>query len=202
MCFGSIAKRYSPCVLPQSLCAMHYGVIGRKMYRKHRNIWLTAIILLMICGCGYHLTGSGDFPEGVSQIYIEVFKNNTSESGVENIVTRNMINEFTLREEQSLATNIGSADAILGGAVTRIFVRTIASKGESSASERRVTVSVDFKLTGKDGKLIWAAKKITDNEAYPVSTDKNVTESNKRIAIDDLSKRIVERALNRLTDGF
>jgi hypothetical protein len=172
------------------------------MKLKSTPIYLNLFLILGMLGCGYHLPGSGDFPEGVSQIYIGVFENKTSESGVENIVTRNMINEFTLREEQSLATNIDSADAILGGAVTRIFVRTIASKGESSASERRVTVSVDFKLTGKDGKLIWAVKKITDNEAYPVSTDKNVTESNKRIAIDDASKRIVERALNRLTDGF
>lgn len=172
------------------------------MYRKYQKIWITAVILLMLYGCGYNFPGSGEFPQGIRQIYIEVFKNKTSESGVENIITRNMINEFTLREEQSLATSIDSADAILGGAVTRIFIRTIASKGESSASERRVTVSVDFKLTGKDGKLIWAANKITDNEAYPVSTDKNVTETNKRIAIDDASKRIVERALNRLTDDF
>ena len=160
------------------------------------------MLILGIVGCGYNFPGSGEFPQGISQIYIEVFKNKTSESGVENIITRNLINEFTLREEQSLATSIDSADAILGGAVTRIFIRTIASKGKESASERRVTVSVDFKLTRKDGELIWAVKKITDNEAYPVSTDKNVTETNKRIAIDDASKRIVERALNRLTDDF
>jgi outer membrane lipopolysaccharide assembly protein LptE/RlpB len=172
------------------------------MYRKYQNIWATAAMLLMFCGCGYHLPGAGEFPENISQIYIEVFKNKTSESGVENIVTRNMINEFTLREEKSLATSIDTADAILGGEVTRVFIRTIASRGESSASQRRVTVSVDFELTRKDGQVIWVAKKITDNEAYPVSTDKNVTESNKQIAIDDASKRIVERALNRLTDGF
>lgn len=172
------------------------------MYRKYQNIWINVVILLLLCGCGYHFSGAGQLPEGISQIYIEVFKNNTSESGVENIVTRNMINEFTLREEKSLANSIGTADAILGGAVSRILIRTIASKGEESASERRVTISVDFKLTRKDGQLIWAAEKITDNEAYPVSTDKNVTETNKRIAIDDASKRIVERALNRLTDDF
>jgi len=172
------------------------------MKLRSKTIYLISFLILGIVGCGYQFPGAGEFPEDISQIYIEVFKNKTSESGVENIVTRNMINEFTLREEKSLATSIDTADAILGGEVTRIFIRTIASKGESSASERRVTVSVDFKLTRKNGQLIWAVKKITDNQAYPVSTDKNVTETNKRIAIDDASKRIVERALNRLTDGF
>ena len=181
---------------------MLFAVIGKEMCQKHQNIWLTVIILLMVCGCGYHFTGGGEFPEGVGQIHVEVFKNKTSESGVENIITRNMINEFTLRQEESLATSIDTADAILGGAVTGISIRTIASRGESSASERRVTVTVDFKLTRKDGQLIWATRGIADNEAYPVSTDKNVTENNKRIAIDDASKRIVERALNRLTDDF
>lgn len=174
--------------------------IGMKL--KSTTIYVNLFFILGILGCGYHFPGGGQFPEGVSQIHIEVFNNKSSESGVENIVTRNMINEFTLRQEESLATSIDTADAILGGAVTGISIRTIASKGESSASERRVTVSVDFKLTRKDGQLIWAAKGITDNEAYPVSTDKNVTENNKRIAIDDASKRIVERALNRLTDDF
>jgi hypothetical protein len=172
------------------------------MKLKSKTIYVNVFFILGMLGCGYQFPGGGEFPEGVSQIYIEVFKNKTSESGVENIVTRNMINEFTLREEKNLAINADTADAILGGAVTKIFIRTIASRGESSASERRVTVSVDFKLTRKDGQLIWAVKKITDNEAYPVSTDKNVTETNKRIAIDDASKRIVERALNRLTDDF
>jgi hypothetical protein len=181
---------------------MRFAFIGMEMYRRYQKIWVTAAILLMIGGCGYSFPGSGEFPGSIRQIYVEVFKNKTSESGVENIVTRNMISEFTLREEKSLATSIDAADAILGGTVTKIFIRTIASKGESSASERRVTVSVDFTLTGKDGRLIWAGKRITDNEAYRVSTDKNVTETNKRIAIDDASKRIVERALNRLTDDF
>lgn len=185
-----------------ALCALRFALIGMEMYRKYQKIWVTAVILSMLYGCGYDFPGGGEFPEGISQIYIEVFKNKTSESGVESIVTRNLIDEFTLREEKSLATNIDTADAILGGTVTKIFIRTIASKGESSASERRATVSVDFKLTRKDGQLIWAVNEITDNEAYPVSTDKNVTETNKRIAIDEASKRIVERALNRLTDGF
>ena len=172
------------------------------MKLKSTTIYVNLFFILGVLGCGYNFPGAGEFPEKINQIYIEVFKNKTSESGVENIITRNMINEFPLREEKSLATSIDTADAILGGEVTRIFIRTIASKGESSASERRVTVSVDFKLTRKDGRVIWAVKKITDNAAYPVSTDKNVTETNKRLAIDEASKRIAERALNRLTDGF
>ena len=172
------------------------------MKLKNTTIYVNLFFILGVLGCGYNFSGAGEFPEKINQIYIEVFKNKTSESGVENIITRNMINEFTLREEKSLATSIDTADAILGGEVTRIFIRTIASKGESSASERRVTVSVDFKLTRKDGRVIWAVKKITDNAAYPVSTDKNATETYKRLAIDEASKRIAERALNRLTDGF
>lgn len=173
-----------------------------RMKLKSKTIYLILFLILGFLGCGYQFPGAGDFPEGVSQIYIEVFENKTSESGVENIVTRNLINEFTLREEKILANSINTADAILGGAVANIAIRTIATKGEESASQRRVTVSVDFKLRKKDGKVIWAANKITDNEAYAVSIDKNATEANKRIAIDEASKRIVERALNRLTDDF
>jgi outer membrane lipopolysaccharide assembly protein LptE/RlpB len=172
------------------------------MLLKNTHIGLILLLCLEFWACGYHLPQTGGFPEGVELIFVEVLENQTTESGAENIVTRNLINEFTLRKTKNLAGRIEKAEAILSGAVTEISIRTIAFEGQDSASERRVTVSVDLALKKKDGKVIWALKGISDNQAYPVSMDKNVTEANRRIAIDIASKRIAERALNRLTDNF
>ena len=43
---------------------------------------------------------------------------------------------------------------------------------------------------------------LSDNEAYPVSDNKQTTERNKRVAIEILSKRLAETIYNRLTDDF
>jgi hypothetical protein len=172
------------------------------MLLKHTQMGLILLFWLEFCACGYHLPQRGGFPEGVDLIFVKVLENQTTEPGAENIVTRNLINEFTLRKTKNLAGSMEEADAILSGAVSEIAIQTIAFEGQDSASERRVTVSIDLALKKKDGKVIWALKGISDNQVYPVSLDKNLSEANRRIAIDVASKRIAERSLNRLTDDF
>jgi hypothetical protein len=172
------------------------------MKNRNRIIWLSVIFVIAFAGCGYRFPGSGTFPKGVDRIFVEVLENNTSETGVENIVTSNLIDEFTLRESKSIAGNINDADSILSGSVAKITIHTISAKGKDSASERRVTVSVNLNLSDKDGKVLWVAKGLSDDQAYSVTDDKNLTERNKRVAIGLASRRIAERALNRLTDDF
>ena len=172
------------------------------MYKRNSFIWIFVIPIVSLAGCGYHFPGGGAFPEGVDRIFVEVLENKTNETGVENIVTSNIIDEFILREKNSIAANINDADSILSGSVAKITIHTITAKGRDSASERRVTVSVNLNLNNKKGKVIWAAKGLSDDQAYSVSDDKNLTERNKRVAIGLASRRIAERALNRLTDDF
>ena len=172
------------------------------MHKRDRLTWLSIILTISLAGCGYRFTGSGTFPDGVNHVFVEVLENKTSESGIENTITRNLINEFTLREKEAFVGNINEADSILSGTVSRIAFHTIVAKGKDSALERRVTVWVSLKLTDREGSLLWAAKDLSDNEAYRVVEDKNVTERNKRDAIGLASRRIAERALNRLTDDF
>ena len=172
------------------------------MPKRNRIIWLSAFFIITITGCGYRFQGSGSFPHGVKHVFVEVLENQTSESGIETTVTNILINEFTLRDKETFVGNIDEADSILSGAVSRITFYTISAKGKDSAQERRVTVWVSLKLTDREGSVLWVAKELSDNEAYRVVEDKNVTERNKRVAIGLASRRIAERALNRLTDEF
>lgn len=184
--------------MPYALCSYQ----GGQVLTGTRAGWLVFLFGLLLCCCGYHFPKEGGFPEGVDLIFVKILENRTSESGVENIVTQNIINEFVLREKKSLTGNLNNADAILSGDVSQISIRTIAAKGRDSARERRVTVTINLKLDNREGRVIWAAKELSDNQAYLVGEDKNATEKNKRDAIRIASKRIAERALNRLTDDF
>ncbi len=174
------------------------------MSKKHTMTmtWLSAFFLITLIGCGYRFTGSGSFPDGVNHVFVEVLENRSSESGIETTVTSNLVNEFTLREKETFVGDINEADAILSGTVSRVAFHTISAKGKDSARERRVTVWVSLKLTDMEGSELWAARDLSDNEAYEVVDDKNATERNKRVAIGRASRRIAERALNRLTDDF
>ena len=172
------------------------------MYKKNIMTCLSLLLLTMLVGCGYRFAGSGTFPGGVNHVFVEVLENQTSESGIESTVTENLVNEFTLREKEAFVGDINEADSILSGTVSGISFQTISSRGKDSARERRVTVWVSLQLSDRDGRVLWAAKDLSDNEAYRVVDDKNETERNKRVAIGRASRRIAERALNRLTDDF
>ncbi len=171
--------------------------------KKTANIALLLLCSLLLTSCGYRFGGSGAFPGGVNQIFVEVFENRTSKIGVERIVTNQLVFEFTRQRESSMVSNLNDADAVLKGTINSIRTQTISRVDTAVASEREVVMKVDLKLVKKDGgEIIWAANGISDREAYDVNDDKIETDRNEALALTRLSARISERIFNRLTDSF
>lgn len=171
------------------------------MSLKRYSIWIVFFFILLSSACGYRLTGGGDFPAGVKSVFISVYKNRTSETGIENTFTNDLINEVTRRQKVAISDK-GKADSLFFGVIRGMSIETISRKDTSSSIERRVTIAVDCKLTDPKGRVIWSTRGISDNEAYDVASDKQVTEKNRREAIFVLSERLAEKIYNRLTDDF
>jgi hypothetical protein len=161
------------------------------------------VLVALLCGaCGYRFAGQVGFPGDSDRLFVKVLKNRTQETGIENIITAALISELTLRKTDGMASGIDHADVVLSGVVEEVAIRTIATRKKDTASERRVTVSVDLKLEKQDGSGVWSAVRFTDNEGYIVDADKERTDQNKRDAIRVLSQRIAERFVNRMSDDF
>ena len=170
--------------------------------KKSKCSVIVILIAVLFGGCGYRFAREGGFPGNSDRLFVKVLENRTQETGVENIVTAALLSELTLRKTNGLASGIDHADVVLSGAVDEVAIRTISVRGKDTASERRVTVTVDLKLTKQDGSLVWAANKLTDNEGYIVDADKERTDQNRRDAIRVLSQRIAEKVVNRMSDDF
>jgi len=169
--------------------------------------FVTMLLLAAACAamaaCGYRFVGQGGaFPQDVQRIYVEMIRNDTSQTGLENTITNQIVFEFTRRNKAALAGSLEQADALLSGVVTDKTVQTIAPRGKDAAAQRRVTLKMNLRLTKIDGEIIWVGSGITDNEAYPVAEDKLVTEQNERAALVILTGRMAESIYNRLTDSF
>lgn len=175
-----------------------------ELFKRSTNIGLIIICTVLVAACGYQFAGQGEFPEGVQHIYIEVFDNRTSKTGIERIVTNQVIFEFTRQRQSSLAGSASQADAVLKGVITRIRTRTIARVGTELASQREVTMTVDLKLVRQDGgKILWAANGVSERQTYDVVQDSQVaTDQLETNAIAVLSERMSERIFNRLTNDF
>jgi len=162
------------------------------------------VILIAVLGsaCGYRFGGQSGFPGDSDRLFVKVLENRTQETGVENIVTAALLSELTLRKTDGIASGIDQADAVLSGVVEEVAIKTISSRSKDTASERRVTISVNLKLKKQDGSVVWTARSLTEDEGYIVDASKERTDQNRRNAIRVLAQRIAERAVNRMSDDF
>ena len=173
------------------------------MFQIRKIIFPVLFLLILVSGCGYRFSGTGDFPEGTKSIFIPILENRTSEGRLENLITDDLIYEFTRNRKDMLAGSINDADAVLYGIIHSISITTISRDDPNTSSERSVKLSVDMKLVVPEGRIIWRAKEITANEAYNVvPNDKHRTVQNRREAISKLSQRLAEKIYTRMTDNF
>ena len=173
------------------------------MFQKRKNIFFILFLLILVSGCGYRFAGTGDFPEGTKSIFIPILENRTSESGLEKLVTDDLIYEFIKNRKDILAGSIDDTDAVLYGIIHSINTRTISRDDPNTSSERSVKLSVDMKLVVPEGRVIWRVKEITADMAYNVAPgDKYRTEQNRREAISKVSQRLAEKTFARMTDNF
>jgi len=171
------------------------------LFVKKKYAWAIILLGWLFSSCGYRFAGNGSFPSGITSISVEMFKNRSALTGMENIITNDLIYEF-IRHDQTILTGKDKADAVLTGVIVSISSRTISHRGEYTSNERRVELKVNLQLTDKSGGVIWSAKNISDNEAYKVSSTKQVTERNEKLAIEKLTKRLAENIYSMLTANF
>jgi outer membrane lipopolysaccharide assembly protein LptE/RlpB len=179
------------------------SIIGKQM--KLRVPFTLAIAVIIVCstGCGYHFSGSGSLPAGVTRVFIAMLENRSAETGVESLFTNDLIYEFTRNRKESLVQERSSADGILTGTIVSLSVDNISRSSVSTATERRVTGRLNLKLESPEGRVLWSSGNIVERQAYTVvDGNKTATDQNKSDAIAVLSSRLAESAFNRMTDDF
>ena len=154
-------------------------------------------LLIMISACGYRFSGTGTLPEGIERICIIMFENRTTETGLEKTVTNAFIYEFSRNGISVLKDRLG-ADAVLEGVITAMREEIIAQ-----SPERRIVFSVDLKLLTGDGRVVWLRKDVSGSETYiGEAQNDSLTQGNRKLAFDILSKRIAELSYQGLTIDF
>ncbi len=154
-----------------------------------------------MAGCGYHFTGGGDLPGNVQVLSIPVFRNLTTETGLEAKLTNDVIFEMT-RMGRQITTDPDRADAVLHGVIRQIQIETITRSTGQIASERRATIFADLKLVDKDGKNLWRRNALQATETYQVSDSFEVTGANKKSALEKAAETLSQKINRALTANF
>jgi hypothetical protein len=171
------------------------------------SFWLkTAGVIIaaaaMLPACGYRFQGGIRLPDNAQRIHIETFQNRTNQELLEALVTNAIVFEFTKRSETIIVDEPSQADLVMKGVIQSLESQTLSSRKKDSAGERRVTLRLDVQLVRPDGRVVWEAKGLSDNDAYPVTDDKFQNDFRERRTAAAVTTRIAERIFNRFTDDF
>ena len=164
-------------------------------------ILCTAFAAALFASCGYQFAGAGPFPYGVKKIAVEVFANRTSEPGLENTITNDLIYELN-RSGQVKVTDPENADAVIRGTIEALAARSVSRSGLLTSEAERVTIRVDVRMVRPGGEVLWQVRSLEEDEAYAVAADKLSTEENRRQALKSLSPRLAQKIYNRMTANF
>ena len=169
---------------------------------KH-SYFIIIFVLFLFTSCGYKFTGSGDFPKGVNSIFMPIFENKTSETGVETTLTNELIIQIVKKGKVKVKDKKGDADATIYGVVVTLKDNAVSSDETLTQSESKLTLYANIKLKKSDGTILLNLAGVNSSKNYTTySSDKQTTLSNKATAIEELSQNLAETIYNRLTDDF
>ncbi len=162
---------------------------------------VSALILLwLVSGCGYRFVGTGDLPPGVTSVGIQAFQNRTTVVGVENTVTNDLVFEFT-RAGRLPVVAPEDASVVMTGTIRTFRESSLSRTGTNTARERRATLSVEFVASRSDGEVLWQ-RVLSDSETYVVLPDNFGTQANRRVALEEVTRRLAEKAYYGITERF
>jgi outer membrane lipopolysaccharide assembly protein LptE/RlpB len=170
-------------------------------HKRVATVLIVFFVATFFYACGYKFVGSGSLPSGIKRIHVAMLENHSADTGVENVLTNDLIYEF-VRSGDAVVSDRESADAVLTGKIVSISSGAIAHTTTDVSSQRRVTVRVDLQLIDSHGEVVWQRDGFSAEEAYEVAVNKLDTEQNRKDAIGILSKRLAEKIYGGLTEDF
>lgn len=189
---------------------------------------LTATVIMftafcLLSSCAYKLSSKFDtLPGNVRLIYAPLFKNGSTEPGLEAYFSNSMKRELLNSRVVQLVDSENEADAVLYGTVLQVEI--ISEEGAIEAKDTKflpkntilstttkITVTVDMKLQRKNSsEILWSSQfKQSRNYTPPQLTLPVINSANnlynlsaRRQTLETLSEEMMQLAFDRLVDNF
>lgn len=162
-------------------------------------------LLLLTAACGYHTAGhAGQLPQSVTTIAVPAFKNETSNYGIEQLLTTAVVHEFTTRTRYHIINDPNdSADAVLRGTVLSTASSPIAYDTATGRSASvLIVVSMRVALTDRQGKILYQNPSYVFREQYEISQDLSSFFEEDSPAFRRLSQDFARTLVANVLEGF
>lgn len=160
-------------------------------------------LLATLVACGYRL-GAHSYESHVTarNIAVPLFENLSHEPRLENLMTEAFRDRIQALPSVSLCSR-EQADALLKGKILSAELYRVAVNRDFFAMEYRMRVVLAVSLERlQDGEVLWRNDGLEEEVAFYASSDALLFNDNREEALMELSRRMSERAVDRLLLGF
>jgi len=135
--------------------------------------WAFAGVLLLLTGCGYHVSGRGDLlPKTIKTIAVPAFGNPTTRFEIARMLPEDVTREFISRTRYQIVSDPGQADAVLKGVVNNYGAYpTVVDPKTGRATGVQVIVSLQITLTERTSGKVLYQRNGEFRERYTISID-------------------------------
>ena len=186
------------------------------------------VTFFLLCSCGYRLAGTRTHvPGGIESVSVQAFDNNSREFGLGKTLAFALEREFYRRGALEVHDDRSAGDAVITGTIREFRTYPVAFDVDDEALQYEAELIVDVSLERKsDGQVLWRGLGMYAVEPYAAAdrvvvtsssqfqrgtlnasnleqlTEIQLTETQRRIAIDRLVATVVRDVHDRILDDF
>jgi outer membrane lipopolysaccharide assembly protein LptE/RlpB len=165
----------------------------------------TLALCLFSLGCGYHTVGSSvQLPQNIRTIAIPGFVSQSQTFRVEQLLTDAVVREFDARTQYHVIHDAhADADAILRATVLSASATPLAYDSQTGrAASALITVSIQVKLTDRQGKVLFDNPSYLFHEQYEISRDLPSFFQEDSPAVDRLSRDFARTLVANILEAY
>jgi hypothetical protein len=140
---------------------------------------VTALLCLVLAGCGYHLAGEKvSLPDDVHSLSVGHIDNRSREHGLDKTLALALEREVFIRRHFHMEEDPAGGDAVLSGTIRTVRVQPVAFDSNDQAVQFQIAVVLDLTLTRhSDGQVLWQVHGLRESDEYSASAPIVVTSS-------------------------
>jgi len=164
----------------------------------------TALVALMLSGCGYSLAGRGaTLPEHIHRVGIPPFENQTARLDLDEIITSQVQQQFIAHGGYEVVPQREGVDALLQGEITNFSSRPVALDAEGRSTQ--ISVMITSRVQFRDlvaNKILFSSRNFVFRKEYQVASDAANYFDQEIEAIREASNDFAATLASSILEGF
>lgn len=159
---------------------------------------------LSLAGCGYHVGAQGDLlPKDLRTIAIVPWGNGTTQYKLAGFMSEAVSREFISRTRYRVVADPAKADATLSGSIVNTFTSaTIYDPASGRGTGAQITVQVQVRLTGKDGKVLFFQPNLEFRDRYEIAIDPRQYIDESQATLERISRDVARTVVSAILENF